>query len=114
MTLVESGADGRVRVGQEPGAAFAYSGGGYTLLQLIVEEVSGRTFNAYMTDAVLPTLGMTGSTFLLDDGAVNVTENFGVDGNRVPLWRYTAVAATSLFTTAGDMAPTPRPPPPPC
>ena len=98
------GRDGRTRVGQEPGTAFEYSGGGYTLLQLIVEEVSGRTFNAYMTDAVLAPLGMTGSTFLLDDGAKNVAENFGVDGNRAPLHRYTAVAAASLFTSAGDMA----------
>ena len=96
--------DGRTRVGQEPGAAFEYSGGGYTLLQLIVEEVSGRAFNDYMTDAVLAPLGMTGSSFLLDDGAPNVAENFDVGGTRVPLRRYTAVAAASLFTTAGDMA----------
>ncbi len=98
------GSDGRTRVGQEPGAGFEYSGGGYTLLQLIVEEVSGRGFNAYMTDAVLAPLGMSGSSFLLDDGAPNVAENFDVNGTRVPLPRYTAVAAASLFTTGGDMA----------
>ncbi len=46
------GADGAVRVGIEPGSAFEYSGGGYTLLQLIVEEVSGQSFNDYMRSAV--------------------------------------------------------------
>ena len=100
----DPGTDGRVRVGQEPGDAFQYSGGGYTLLQLIVEEVSGRAFNAYMTDTVLAPLGMTGSTFLLEDGAANVAENFDAKGTRVPLPRYTALAATSLFTNATDMA----------
>ena len=96
--------DGRTRVGQDPGAGFEYSGGGYTLLQLIIEEVSGRGFNAYMTDAVLAPLGMSGSSFILDEGAANVAENFDVSGTKVPLRRYTAVAAASLFTTAGDMA----------
>ena len=96
--------DGRTRVGQQPGEAFEYSGGGYTLLQLIVEEVSGQGFNAYMTDAVLAPLGMSGSSFLLDDGVPNVAENFDANGTRVPLRRYTAVAAASLFTTASDMA----------
>ncbi len=96
--------DGRVRVGQEPGAAFEYSGGGYTLLQLIVEEVSGRPFNAYMTETVLAPLGMTRSSYLLEDGAANVAENVDTHGTPVPLRRYTAVAAASLFTTAGDMA----------
>ncbi|WP_397421103.1 serine hydrolase domain-containing protein [Phenylobacterium sp.] len=100
----DPGSDGRTRVGHEPGAAFEYSGGGYTLLQLIVEEVSGQTFNAYMTDAVLAPLGMTGSTFLLEDGAKNVAENFDAKGTKTPLPRYTALAATSLFTSAADMA----------
>ena len=99
----DPGSDGRTRVGREPGAAFEYSGGGYTLLQLIVEEVSGQAFNVYMTDAVLAPLGMTGSTFLLEDGAANVAENFDAKGTKAPLPRYTALAATSLFTTAADM-----------
>ena len=51
------GADGAVRVGIEPGSAFEYSGGGYTLLQLIVEEASGQSFNDYLRSAVLLPLG---------------------------------------------------------
>ena len=31
-----------VRVVSEPGTTYAYSGGGYTLLQLVVEEVTGE------------------------------------------------------------------------
>ena len=36
------GADGRVRVGFAPGTKWRYSGGGYTLLQLVIEETSGE------------------------------------------------------------------------
>ena len=46
-------ADGRVRAGAEPGENFLYSGGGYALLQLVIEEVSGEPFNDYMQRAVL-------------------------------------------------------------
>ncbi|MEQ1491323.1 MAG: serine hydrolase, partial [Terricaulis sp.] len=65
-------ADGRVRVGAEPGENFLYSGGGYALLQLVIEEVSGEPFNDYMQRAVLSPLGMTRSTFVLPEGATNV------------------------------------------
>ena len=37
----DPGTDGRTRVGVQPGSGFQYSGGGYTLLQLLIEEVSG-------------------------------------------------------------------------
>lgn len=95
---------GGVRVGLKPGETFEYSGGGYTLLQLIVEEVSGKPFNDYMTQAVFAPLGMTGSTFEMPDAAANLAETFNTDGTRTPLRRYTAVAAASLFTSAADMA----------
>ena len=37
-------------------------GGGYTLLQLIIEEASGQSFSEYMRRAVFVPLGMTRST----------------------------------------------------
>jgi CubicO group peptidase (beta-lactamase class C family) len=40
----DEGISGAVQVGIEPGAEFKYSGGGYTLLQLLVEEVSRQSF----------------------------------------------------------------------
>jgi CubicO group peptidase (beta-lactamase class C family) len=97
------GSDGRVRVGFEPGTAFAYSGGGYTLLQLLIEEVSGRSFNDYMKEHVFDRLGMTGSTFVLDEAAANVAEFYDVDGKPATHYRFTALAAASLYTSAGDL-----------
>ncbi len=96
------GHDGRVRVGIAPGTEFKYSGGGYTLLQLIIEEVSGQSFNDYMKTAVLNPLGMTRSTFVLDD-ETDVADFFDERGRPTTHYRFTALAAASLYTTASDM-----------
>jgi CubicO group peptidase (beta-lactamase class C family) len=98
------GHDGNVRVGIEPGTEFKYSGGGYTLLQLLIEEVSGQSFNDYMKANVLEPLGMTRSTFVLDEaGAPDVAEFFDERGGPAIHYRFTALAAASLYTTTNDM-----------
>ena len=38
--------EGIARVGFEPGSQYMYSGAGYTILQLLIEEVSGQSFQA--------------------------------------------------------------------
>ena len=99
------GKSGEVRLAAEPGSAWRYSGGGYTLLQLLVEEVSGRSFASYMEEAVFARLGMRRTTFDHDRAiALGLAENYRPDGSTEPLRWYTALAATSLFTTAQDLA----------
>lgn len=44
-----------------PGAQFHYSNSGYALLALIVENVSGRTFPAFVKEKIFNPLGMTNS-----------------------------------------------------
>ena len=44
---------GRVEMIIKPGTKWKYSGGGYTILQLIVEEVTGQKFEDYMQTQVL-------------------------------------------------------------
>ena len=98
------GADGAVRVGKEPGSAFKYSGGGYTLLQLIVEEASGQSFSDYMRSAVFLPLGMTRSTYSVDGAPIgNVAEFYDADGAPAIHYRFTSLAATSLYTSAADL-----------
>ncbi len=94
---------GVVSVVAEPGGGFEYSGGGYTLLQLLIEEASGKDFNTYMREAVFAPLGMTNSTFILDDDAQNVADFYDSDGGVATHYRFTALAAASLYTTANDM-----------
>ncbi|GFP60599.1 hypothetical protein ACSS6W_009940 [Trichoderma asperelloides] len=52
-----------VRLENPPGHTHSYSGGGITVLQVILEEVTGKSFATLMQDLVLGPLGMTRSSF---------------------------------------------------
>lgn len=97
------GNDGRVRVGLAPGTAWRYSGGGYTLLQLLVEEVSGEPFDVYVKRAVLDRLGMDRSTFTLAPDASSVATFYDAEGRVAMHYRFTSLAASSLYTSAHDL-----------
>jgi CubicO group peptidase (beta-lactamase class C family) len=98
------GAAGAVRVGSEPGKDWRYSGGGYTLMQLIIEEASGEPFNRYMQRAVLQPLGMESSTFeLTEDDNANIAEFFDTTGGPAKHFQFTAKAAASLYTSTADL-----------
>jgi len=98
------GRDGRVRVGMQPGTTFAYSGGGYTLLQLLIEEVSGVSFEDYLQQAVLAPLGMHRSTFTPDlETEVNMAVFYDSDATEAIHYRFTALAAASLYTCVNDL-----------
>jgi CubicO group peptidase (beta-lactamase class C family) len=104
-TLEEMLVEGDVRVSATPGAMFRYSGGGYTVLQLAVEEVSGQPFADYMQREILEPLGMTHSGFdetpaLLERAAVPHDDR----GRPLPRERFAATAAAGLYTTAPDLA----------
>ncbi|MGB3613646.1 MAG: serine hydrolase domain-containing protein [Elainellaceae cyanobacterium] len=110
LTRDPSAGDPRgVTVTQQPGKAWRYSGGGYTVLQLLVEEVTGQPFADYMAQAVLQPLGMTKASFdwehiEADGRADNLATSFDTDLKPSPHRRYTAAAAASLYATAQDMA----------
>ena len=95
---------GAVAIGAQAGS-WRYSGGGFTLLQLLIEEVSGEPFADYMQRAVLGPLGMTRSTFRTGAaGSGDIAEFFDAYGRPAPHNRYTAAAAASLYASANDMA----------
>ena len=48
---------------KEPGSSFLYSNVGFKLLELLIEEVTGREFAEYMEKEVLKPLGMDNSSF---------------------------------------------------
>lgn len=98
-----------VTVAREPGKAMSYSGGGYTVLQLLVEEVTRRSFADYMKEAVLQPLGMTKASYdwdaLASEGRIqDLATSFDKDLNPSPPRRYTAKASVALYATARDMA----------
>jgi CubicO group peptidase (beta-lactamase class C family) len=98
------GADGAVRVGVRPGERWIYSGGGYTLLQLVIEEVTGESFAGYMKRAVLTPLGMTSSTYELGpEDSARVATFYDAEGQPATHYRFTATAAASLYTSGADL-----------
>lgn len=95
---------GKVRLVAEPGTEWRYSGGGYTLLQLVIAEVTHRSFSEYMKDEVLGPLGMDRSSYAITPEILAGSSNaHSKTGARVPGPRFTAEAAAGLHTTLEDL-----------
>jgi CubicO group peptidase (beta-lactamase class C family)/pimeloyl-ACP methyl ester carboxylesterase len=94
-----------VRITMQPGRQWNYSNGGYTLLQLAIEEVTDEPFARYMQREILDPLGMARSSFAWENGA-QTTSATGYDdaGRPVPRTTLTELAAGGLHTTANDIA----------
>ena len=100
----DEGISGSVKVGIEPGSGFKYSGGGYTLLQLLVEEVSGQSFADYMSETIFKPLNMDQSSYIwVDSLGFELAQFYNKDGATAPHFRYTSLAATSLYTSLADL-----------
>lgn len=97
--------DGVAMVGVEPGSQYLYSGAGYTILQLLIEEVSGQPFTQYMKNEVLDPLEMYHSTFEYQDATnTQLAQVYKENGEVRPMNRFTALAAAGLYTTTHDLA----------
>lgn len=97
--------EGVARIGYEPGSQYMYSGAGYTILQLLIEEVTGQSFQDYMTQTVFEPLGMDHSTFVLAKKPnLELTQIYKSDGTTRSFNKFTALAAASLFTTTADLS----------
>ncbi len=91
----------------EPGLRFQYSGGGTTVSQLIVEDITGKKYADYMQEAVLKPLDMTNSSYQQPPVATaNLTTGYNTDGNAVDgnYHIYPEQAAAGLWTTPTDLA----------
>ncbi len=98
--------DGSVSIYFIPGERFSYSGEGYIYLQRVVEKITGKPLNEYMTQAVFTPLGMTSSGYVWrpDFDALTATGHDS-DGKPTELWKPAeALAASTLNTTAKDYA----------
>ncbi len=95
---------GAVEVAFEPGSEWRYSGGGYTLAQLLTEEASGLRFSEFMDAEVLRPLGMVASSFIWNGSIDSIAATpHGDDGQAIMGRRFAAMAAAGLQTTLVDM-----------
>ncbi|MFD2033603.1 serine hydrolase domain-containing protein [Belliella marina] len=99
----------RVILDTIPGSIWRYSGGGYTLMEKVVEDVAGMGFETVMAAKILQPLTMTNSTFEQPlpiglEASASIANNRrgeAIDG----LWHnYSEKAAAGLWTTPTDLA----------
>ena len=92
-----------IAVGQAPGSGFRYSGGGYLILQALLEDVTGIPFATWMRDSVFHPLGMDRASHA-DLGTLDhAARSFDARGTLVPTYRYAAAGATGMSASARDL-----------
>lgn len=98
-----------ILVDTTPGTNWRYSGGGYTIMEKVVEDVSGLPLEEYMRQNILEPMGLNSSTYAqplpqnLQPIASAAYDNEGkiIEG----LWHnYPEQAAAGLWTTPSDLA----------
>jgi CubicO group peptidase (beta-lactamase class C family) len=100
---------GEARVDIVPGTIFRYSGGGYVVIQQLLEDVTGVPFTNLMQDSVLSRIGMRRSTYAQPLPRRRLAEvATPYRGNGKPVEGgphvYPELAPAGLWTTPSDLA----------
>ncbi|MFD2165875.1 serine hydrolase domain-containing protein [Thalassotalea euphylliae] len=98
-----SSGEKRLEVGIQPGSEFKYSGGSYLLLELLVEEVTGESYESWVTRNILKPRGLTRSHFNVIESSENSTPVYDSHGQQLPPFQYASSAATAMNTSANDL-----------
>ena len=94
-----------VHVQYPPGENTIYSGGGFTILELLVEEVSGMSFSEFMQKEILDPLDMTSSSFVYAQNThPDFARPYNEQGEALPRYRLAARAAGGLNSNVEDLA----------
>jgi CubicO group peptidase (beta-lactamase class C family) len=95
-----------IEVQYEPGSEFSYSDAGFCIIQLVVVDVMGKSFEQVMKENLLWPLQLNNSTFHLpsskDQFSCGHTKDGGLVKVKFPLYPYPA--ASGLWTTPTDIA----------
>ena len=98
-----------IRVDVEPGRMMRYSGGGFTIMQLLVGDIAGKPFPQIMRELVLDPVGMTASTYEqplpagMQPRAALAYQRSGQPVRGGP-HTYPEMAAAGLWTTPSELA----------
>ncbi len=97
-----------IRSFEEPGKNFVYSGGGTTITQLIVIDVTHQPYDEYMKKNVLDPLGMSASSYAQPPAKGKeklLSTGYKADGKEVPgkYHIYPEQAAAGLWTNPTDL-----------
>ncbi|MCF6293585.1 MAG: beta-lactamase family protein [Robiginitomaculum sp.] len=97
-----------VEVSIMPGE-YQYSGGGYMVLQKIIEDISDKSFEEYMQGALFAPLGINQTSFdviMPNDKANDIAPGMSWSGHTYDegWWIYPEKAAAGLWSTPNDLA----------
>lgn len=98
-----------IRVDTTPGSLWRYSGGGYLVIQQLLEDITGKPFPELIRNLIFEKLGMKCSTFeqpLPQSLAVSAATGHMLDGRPIKgkWYTYPEMAAAGLWTTPSDLA----------
>lgn len=85
------------------GRRFSYSGGGYTALQLMLEDLTGKPFAQLMQDDLFTPLGMAHSSFAWSP-ELEAASDYSFDGSLNTSVVHMDQAAGGLYASANDLA----------
>jgi len=97
-----------VTVDTIPGSIWRYSGGGYTIMQQLVKDVSGIELDGYMDKYIFPEIGMLESSFAqpIEEAKVDIASGAYDENGKLTkgVWHnYPEIAAAGLWTTPTDL-----------
>jgi CubicO group peptidase (beta-lactamase class C family) len=96
---------GKVEIVYQPGSGHHYSGANYAILELLLEEQSGQTFEHYMLSHIFRPLHMIHSQYGLPSSDKKAMATpYDSLGRPLPLLRYNELAAAGLTTDVHDLA----------
>lgn len=96
-----------IYIDQAPGTGWRYSGGGYVVLQQLIEDVTGEPFDALMQATLLDPAGMRGSSFsapLLKGMQARQATAHDHAGRERATHTYPEMAPASLWTTPTELS----------
>lgn len=99
---------GRIYPDTIPGAMYKYSGGGYTVMQKLLSDITAKDFPVILEEYVLSKIGMESSTYrqpLPAEFHENAAAGHLQDGSMIEgRWHtYPEMAAAGLWTTPSDL-----------
>ena len=98
-----------IRVETAPGTRWNYSGGGYTVMQQMIIDVTGQAFPDFMRQTVIGPIGMTHSSYEQplppDLASATASGHYPREQKVKGRWHvYPEMAAAGLWTTPTDLA----------
>jgi CubicO group peptidase (beta-lactamase class C family) len=94
--------DEKVELINKPGSKWSYSGGGFSILQLLISDVSGISFEKYMEDFILSPLNLKSSTFRQKE-LTNFCKEYNGLLQEIPKEHFSATSAAGFSMNLPDL-----------